>query len=557
MPIELIFLRPWWLLLIPVGFVLAFVVSRRHRNSWRRICDSELFSELTLIGDRVSERMVGISIVIGWLLAVIALAGPAWDRDQNTLYQSVDAMVVVFDLSRSMNSTDLLPSRLERARYKALEVIEAQQDMSVGLVAFAGDAFDVTPISDDIGTVSHLLHSLQIQMMPVQGSLASTGLYRAHQLLNNSGYRRGAVVLLTDGVDEDAFSAAKNLTDDGFRLSVVAVGTEAGAPISLDNGDFLKDGAGNFIVAPINVENLAKLAKQGGGLFSFVSEPFTESMLHTIDFGRDSVELTTHDDSSVGWNDRGPWILLGLLPLVALIFRRGWILSVLILLPVTFQDAHAFKWEDLWLRSDQQAAAAVREEDFDNSQLAEHPEWNGIALYRQNKYEEATAEFNKASDRVANFNAGNAKAKDGDLQGAIENYEAAIEIDSEFEDAQFNLDLVKKLLQEQQQRQRGQQDDSRESQESNSQNNEASSDQLERSSPNSGQGEEEELERRDEPRDEENQLASMEDSVDKEQEQLMEQWLQQIQDDPTGLLRRRFYYEYQERQGVARPAVAW
>ena len=557
MPSELIFLRPWWLLLIPVGFVLAFAVTRRHRNSWRRICDSKLFSELTLIGDRVSERMVGLSIVVGWLLAVIALAGPAWDRDQNALYQSVDAMVVVFDLSRSMNSTDLLPSRLERARYKALEVIEAQQDKSVGLVAFAGDAFDVTPISDDIGTVSHLLRSLQIQMMPVQGSLASAGLYRAHQLLINSGYGRGAVVLLTDGVDEDAFSAAKSLRDDGFRLSVIAVGTAAGAPISLDNGDFLKDGTGKFVVAQVNVGSLVELANQGGGLFSLVSEPFTESMLHTIDFGGDSVELTANDDSVVGWNDRGPWILLGLLPLVALIFRRGWILSILILLPVTSQDAYAFEWEDLWFRSDQQAAAAVRKEEFDNSRLAEHPEWNGIALYRQNRFEDATAEFSKSSDEVANFNTGNAKAKDGDLQGAIENYEAAIEIDPEFEDAQFNLDLVRKLLQEQQQRQRGRQDDSRESQDSNSQDNEASSDQLERSSPDSGQGGEEELERRDEPRDEENQLASMEDSVDREQDQLMEQWLQKIQDDPTGLLRRRFYYEYQVRERDERPAVAW
>ena len=331
----------------------------------------------------------------------------------------------------------------------------------------------------------------------------------------------------------------------------------AGAPISLDNGDFLKDGAGNFVVAPVNVGTLVKLANQGGGLFSLVSEPFTESMLHAIDFGGDSVELTANDDSSVGWNDRGTWILLGLLPLVALIFRRGWILSILILLPVTSQDAYAFKWEDLWLRSDQQAAAAVLKEDFDNSWLAEHPEWNGIAFYRQNKFEEATAEFSKSSDKVAKFNTGNAKAKDGDLQGAIENYEAAIEIDPEFEDAQFNLDLVRKLLQEQQQRQRGRQDDSRESQESNSQDNEASSDQLERSSPNSGQGEEQELEYRDEPRDEENQLASMEDSVDREQDQLMEQWLQKIQDDPTGLLRRRFYYEYQERERVERPAIAW
>ncbi len=556
MPSEFIFLRPWWLLLIPVGILLAYAAARTGRDNWRQVCDRALLPELTVIGDRVSTRLVWFLVLIGWLLATIALAGPAWERHQSARYDRVDAMVIVFDLSRSMGSSDIQPSRLERARYKALEVVEALQGKSVGLVAFAGDAFDVAPISDDIGTIVHLLQSLQIRMMPVQGSQASLGLRKAQQLLENSEHQRGSIVLLTDGVDESASSAAIDLREKGYRLSVIAVGTQAGSPINLEDGDFLKNAAGEFVVSPVDYGALAELAELGGGLFSLVSEPFSESILQSIHFGDGSLQLAEEDRFRADWNDHGPWFLLALLPLVALCFRRGWILALIVLLPLGAQEARALEWQDLWQRADQRAAAAVQRQDYDDTRLRDHPEWNGIALYRQDKFEEAALAFSYADDQFAKFNTGNALARSGNLQSAIEQYEAALQIDPEFEDAKFNLDLVRKALR-QQPRQSARGDSSNDS-EDRSDGDVQQAAEPERMAPDGERSESGEGDQKDEPRDEDNQLARSESDAEAEQKQLMEQWLRVIPDDPAGLLRRRFYYEYRERDPVQRQStVAW
>ncbi len=557
MPFEFVFLRPWWLLLIPLGLVLAYLVTRQDRDSWRRVCDRELLLHMIQTTARASQRLVWGSILVGWLLAVIAIAGPAWDRDQTSTYHSVDAMVVVFDLSRSMSSIDLQPSRLERARYKALEIVEAQQDKSVGLVAFAGDAFSVTPISDDIETVIHLLQSLQIRMMPIQGSMASQGLRQAHRLLTKSGYPSGTVVLVTDGIDDQAFAAAESLRQHNYRLSVIAAGTPAGSPIRLDNGDFLKDAAGNFIVSPVDHEHLAELASVGGGQFSQVTEPISESMLQAIIFGADSIESTSDNVASVSWNDRGPWFLVLLLPLVAIIFRRGWILSVIVLLPLSPQQSYAMEWEDLWQRSDQQAKAALERGDLTDTRLADHPDWHGIALYRQDYYNQAAAAFGHLNGKIAKFNHGNALAKAGELEAAIERYESALEIDPNFEDAKFNLEVVKKALQQEQQRQQGRQNETRENQDSQSANAEESADQPERIPPSDDRSDSEQQADQDDSRELAEQSAQAQDSTDEEQNQLMEQWLREIPDDPAGLLRRRFHFEYQQRDQPLRAVNAW
>ncbi len=556
-PFDFVFLRPWWLLLAPLGFVLAVVVTRGYSDSWKSVCDRELFVQLTRLSDRVSERIVQVSVVAAWMIAVIALAGPAWDKGKASLYQGVDAMVVVFDLSRSMNAIDLQPSRLERARYKALEVIEAQRDKSIGLVAFAGDAFDVAPISDDIATVVHLLHSLQIQMMPVQGSLASKGIIRALDLLEKSGYEKGSVVLVTDGIDDDAFAAAEKLKKNGYRLSVIAAGTADGAPIRMDDGDFLKDSTGNFIISSVDHESLSDLARAGGGRFALVDGPFSENLLQGFEFGGDSVELSNDESANASWNDRGPILLLFLLPLLALIFRRGWILSVMVFFPLGMQPAHALEWEDLWLRSDQQAATAIKHGSFSHPRLTEHPSWNGIGLYRQDKFTQAGANFSQGEDKVSKFNLGNALARGGELASAIEHYESALQMDPEFEDAQFNLDLVKKVLQQQQQRQRSQQNESRDGQEESGENTDQTKAEPEENPPSSARAQGHEQEQNEKAREQAEQLAQAEENSKDEHSQLMEQWLRAIPDDPAGLLRRRFYYEYQARGQVQRPVIAW
>ena len=577
MPEEFVFIRPWWLLLIPVGILLCVLIVRSSGDSWKRVCDADLLPYMIISGSKVSNGLLILAILFGWIMAVFALAGPAWDKEKTALYQATDALVVVFDLSLSMNATDVRPSRIERARYKAIELIEADSNRAVGLVVFAGNAFDVTPVSDDIATVTHLLQAVHTGVMPVQGSNASSGLIRAEQLLHGSGYSTGSVTLVTDGIDEAAFSAARALRKNGYRLSVVAVGTDKGAPVINHDGAFLKNSAGDLIVATVDMESLAKLAVTGAGTFTIVSDQNTETKQARL-FDSAVELLNTEDDqvSTVNWNDRGPWLLIALIPIAALMFRRGWLLAVCLLFFPVHPDVHAFEWKDFWFRADQQAAGAVQQKNYDDAVISQFSDWSGIAHYRTHQFDQAAREFSKKRDKVSIYNYGNTLAQMGDIAGAVAQYEAAIELDPEFEDAIFNRDLLQEAMQRNEQQMEGEsrdfgaesnsdvdnRDDELEGiqggqENSDLENRQKEGDTTQRSGRQSlGQ------ELSDEEQDnvtnqdsEENTLLQA--NLDEELNQVMEQWLRQIPDDPGGLLRRKFYFENSLLREASVPGQPW
>ena len=561
-PIEFIFLRPWWLMLLLLGPLLAFAVTQRGTDSWASVCEASLLRQLTMGGSKSSVILIRFIIVATWTLAVFALAGPAWDREKAEFFENLDATVVVLDLSQSMNSNDLLPSRLERARYKSIELIENHDNRATGLVVFAGSAFDVVPVSDDVATLTHLIQSLQTTMMPVQGSRASLGIERARQLLERSGYDTGSVVLITDGVDPAAIEAVRNLREAGFSLSVIAVGTESGAPILAPNGEFVKDRTGTPVVVGVDYSELSRLAAAGGGKFSKVTEDVSLITAQWSQFAVDDT-LASDSDSSVRWKDRGPYILLLLMPLAALLYRRGWLLAIAVFLVLPSQPSFAFEWSDLWQRPDQRAAEAVSTERFDEPVLSQYPRWNGIALYRKNEFDRAADEFSVSNDEVSMFNKGNALAKAGNFAAAVEEYEGALQIDPDFEDAKFNLDIVRRLLQQQNSGESEETDNRKQADRQQVETKDSASDDVAAQKDHSdGQERQDEgdLSRRSGQQalggehPEEDEMISEQDDL-KEQialrtdlndelNQVMEQWLRKIPDDPGGLLRRKFHYEF-------------
>ena len=575
-PIEFVFLRPWWLLLLLLGPLLAFAITRRGSDSWAAVCDPLLLRHLVCGGSNTSVMLVRIFIVATWMLAILALAGPAWDREKTDLFENLDATVVVLDLSQSMNSTDLLPSRFERARYKSIDLIENQKSRATGLVVFAGSAFDVVPVSDDVATLTHLIQSMQTSMMPVQGSRASLGIERAQNLLEGSGYQSGSVVLITDGVDSAAVNAAKTLRKNGYSLSVIGVGTESGAPIIAPNGDFLKDANGNPVTTTVNFSALAKLAAAGGGTFSTITDEVSAAVPQGSQF---AVDTTGTDElaTTAQWKDRGPYLLIFLVPLAAFLYRRGWLLVIAVFLIFPAQQSFAFDWSYIWQRPDQRAAASVRAEKFDTQILQKFPQWNGIALYRKKEFSRAAEEFSHSDSAESIYNRGNALAMSGNFSEAADQYEAALQIDPNFEDALFNLDIVRQLLQRQEM--------SGESIESESQK-EADNQQAKSKDtapedlaalPNRGDLPERQdegiLSRRsgqqamgrdrtneDEiltERDDSNEQIALQADLDDELNQVMEQWLRKIPDDPGGLLRRKFHYEYLLRDEASPIVQPW
>jgi Ca-activated chloride channel family protein len=143
------------------------------------------------------------------------------------------------------------------------------------------------------------------------------------------------------------------------------------------------------------------------------------------------------------WKETGPWLVILLLPLAALAFRRGWLLSVSL---------------DLWQRQDQQAHKALLAGEVERaSELAKDPLRKGVAEFRKGDYEAAAEDFSLSDSAEAAYNKGNALAKLGKLQQAVDAYDQALKQQPGMQDAEYNREVVEKLLQQQKQSQQDQQ----------------------------------------------------------------------------------------------------
>ncbi|MGD2076526.1 MAG: VWA domain-containing protein [Gammaproteobacteria bacterium] len=473
MPEAFHFQQPmWFLALLPLVLLVWQLRGDGSTDSaWRRVCDANLLPYLLINPQRGDSRLPLWLLAGGWLVAVIALADPVWEKQPQPVFRTEEARVVVLDLSRSMSSSDLKPSRLERARYKIEDVLRRSEEGQVGLVVFAGDAFVVTPLTQDTRTITELLKSLEPGIMPVQGSRVDLGLRKAGELLTQAGAGRGEILLVTDGYEgSQAIDAARDLRRQGYTVSVLGVGTTQGAPLSDGGGGFVHDGKGAIVVPRLDAASLRALATAGGGRYATITG-------NGADLKALLTPLTPQLDSKVkqtglqtdAWRSRGPWLVVLLLPFAALAFRRGWLLGVILLVAATAtppQPAMASTWDDLWTRRDQQAAQALAAgEHARAAQLATDPRQRGTAQYRAGKYAAALEDFKQATGPDAAYNQGNALARLGHYKEAIAAYDQALAAQPNMEDAQHNKAAVEALLreqekqkqQQQQQQQQGQQ----------------------------------------------------------------------------------------------------
>jgi len=452
---ELHLLRPLWLLaLVPLALLLwRLAVAGSSSRSWQRACDPHLLPYMLTGGVR-SRRTPLAMLGLGWLIAVVALAGPSWSRPPQPFYQERSARVVVLDLSTSMDATDLRPSRLARARFKLLDLLERSREGQSALVVFAGDAFTVSPLTSDANTVAALVPVLATELMPVQGSRLERGLERAAVLLERAGVGSGEVVVLADGVarPEAARAAARALRARGRTVSVLAVGTTRGSPVPLASGGFLTDSEGAVVAPALEAGALRAVAEAGGGRYVELS----------VD-GRDLGELLSSEGSggfeaiederqrATLWRDQGAWLALALLPLGALAFRRGWLMALVLGVAVMPEPVRAWSWPDLWAdlwsRADQRAARALEEgRAAEAARLFDDPGWRGTAHYRAGDLVAAAEAFAADSGADAHYNRGNALAHMGRYPEAVEAYDQALALAPGHEDARHNRDLVAALL---------------------------------------------------------------------------------------------------------------
>jgi len=581
MPAEFHWLRPEWLWALPLVALVAYAMARRSLapGSWQRIVDPALAPYVLSVSASRRHGYRWWLMALGGVLAALSLAGPSWNRAEQPVFRSEQAMVIALDLSRSMDAQDLTPSRLTRARLKILDILERRKSGQTALVVYSSNAFTVTPLTTDADTVAALVNSLSTDIMPSRGSYPVAAINKGRQLLEQASVGYGEVLLITDGgTSPAAEKAARDLADAGYTLSVMGVGTSQGAPIPIAGGGFVTDRSGQIAVPKIEARELQKLASAGSGRYTLLSTDDRDLdvlLSGVVDAGSASDESLATDQ----WLEEGPWLLLLLLPLAAFSFRRGWLLVIgLAILPLA-EPVYAFGWDDLWLTKDQQAQQQLAEGNAtDAAALFENPVWRAVANYRAGEYSGSAEGFAGQEDTENLYNLGNALARLGEFESAISAYEEVLEINPGNEDARYNLDLLKQVQDQQQQSEsgQGQNQDSSEQSGGGGQQSEGEGDQDqsgaegeagEAGSESDSSGREGEMDQDDleaiqaeleraaqeaaqqqgevQESDETGQADAFAERRAQEQQQAMEQWLRRIPNDPGGLLRRKFRYQYQ------------
>ena len=274
---EFHFLRPWWFLaLLPVLLLLIGAWRGRSRGTvWRAVCDQALLDRLWLEPPGKVSRLPWLLAGLGWLLAVVALAGPAWERQPEPVWRSQAARVLVLDLSASMNAADPAPSRLERARFKIRDMLARADEGRIGLVVVAGEPHTVAPLTDDVDTVANLRDALATDIVPAAGDAAAPALALARALLEQAGVE---VFVIEQPPECPNFNARTfvldtltgKMSDDAYNYWVKSIGT------AYDSKEWKEVMASNGM-APLNL--------RGAAFQKFVKESVDEINELSVEIG--------------------------------------------------------------------------------------------------------------------------------------------------------------------------------------------------------------------------------------------------------------------------------
>lgn len=430
-------LRPAWLwalLLLPLlGW--SWWRRRRRHDIWRRTVDPHLLPHLLARGG--AKGSAGLLLgALGYALAVLALAGPSWRQEQQPLWQARTPLVIALDLSAQIDARDLPPSRLLQARAKLARLLHERAGGEVALLAYAGEPYTVAPLTDDAANVGLFLDALSPQVMPVAGQRTDLAIDWAAQLLRQAGFSRGDILVLSDQADAQAQQAAARAAGQGYRVSVLGLGTAQGAAY--------RDGQGRLAHAQLDAASLRGLAVAGSGRYAALTPD--DADLRALGVLRPQEEAATAADESHGrvWLDQGYWLLPPLMLLALLAFRRrgGAAVLLLVLAPLAMplpaqaqvpappqakspaSGPVAGGW---WERADQ-----VRQQRLDA----------GVQAYRKGDFAAAQQRFEGIDSDAGWYNLGNALARQGRYDEAIDAYDKALKLHPQMADAIANRAAV-------------------------------------------------------------------------------------------------------------------
>lgn len=470
------FLRPWWFLaLLPLAWLMwRLWQSQQKQSAWHQFIEPKfrplLLGSQSQPQSNLQQKVQFFGLGFVWFFAVLALSGP-WIKSVDVPVQkSQQGVVIVLDLSLSMLADDISPNRLARVKYTLTDLLKQNPEYAIGMVAYAGSAHTISPISEDNNTVLMLLNGLSPTIMPSYGSNPLLGLDQAHKLLQGAHITQGHIIWISDDIEANEVKLVDTWLDQHpYSMSLLTVGTQQGGVVQIPDYGLLKDNNDKLILPSVPLQRFAELANnsQINWQNHTVGKDNTQGLLpakfsvaNQNNLKQTKLEQTNnnqqHKQQSASHPlDIGFYFIFILIPLVALLFRRGVLLNLatLALVPSLFiqpQPVYASSLisdlGDVFKSHDQQGYEAWQAQEYEKAQqIFDNPLWRASAFYKQGKYAEAAKLFALDKSAKGYFNQGNALAHAGKLDAALDAYKQAITKDPSFTQAKDNLKLVKEL----------------------------------------------------------------------------------------------------------------
>lgn len=420
------FIRPLWLLALPAILLLWYLVRQRLEGATSSTTGlAPHLAKALSVGARDHRRLHPIDAfaAVGVLLA-LAASGPTWSKLPNPLIADTAPLVVALKVTPSMEETDLAPSRLQRAQFKITDLIASRTGARTALIAYAGTAHRVAPLTEDPGILRPLLEGLTPAAMPVDGDKASAALGLAQSVLADAE-TQGAVLFVLD----DMNPAEAQLLETA----------------DLGNAQLI------FLTALPPGQTLTQLDRIPNA--TVVQITADDSDLMELDRAiRSAYVAALGQDDRLQWHDRGRLFAIPAALLVLLWFRRGWTMKwAMVLLALSFTSApgtaHANGWRDWFFTPDQQGQIAMNRKEFSAAgALFQDPYLSGYAKYRAGEYADAAEIFAALDTPEAAFAEGMSRIRNREYRPAIASFERALELRPDWPEAEHNLALAKDIL---------------------------------------------------------------------------------------------------------------
>lgn len=459
------FLRPQFLWgLAAVGFILVLgLLSLRENAKWKKHIAPHLRPYV------ISKGSVRIKVVMQFVqaialsLAVLGLAGPTWKKVQLPGQILETPMVILLDLSQSMMAEDIQPTRLERAKFKINDLLDANPGARIALVGYAGTAHTIVPLTRDYKIIKNHIETLSPKVMPFRGSDLKKAMELADTLMGITT-APGTVLIFADDFESGDFDFIQNslsltssdslplaLANGKKKIEIMPMNTPSGADVPAYNGRGYLYDKGEVVHSALNSVVLSQI----NGL--------ENATVHQLTLDNSDVELIAKNvsehlkfteaptEKNDEWRDVGLLLAAPSALLILLWFRRGWVVFSLAMMMSLSGCNNPNKVEgfaDLWYTRDYQGQKQSDAGHFEEAaQLYEDPLRQGVAYFKEGNFDEAIKAFSTDTTAMGAYNLGLAYAKNGDLAAAQLAFGEAIKLDPENVAAKQNYEQIDHVLQ--------------------------------------------------------------------------------------------------------------